>query len=368
MRNSLIRIAVAVIVFCFVTKALSAQAPRPCGNPRIDLIEMQKAENFLRQNKNRPLIVNRMVRVFFHICRNSDRTNAGATPAQIQAEFTQLSADYDPNSLCFANMGTDTIDNTQINTMINPDVPSSAALLNQFLIPGCINIFYQASLANGDGGNSYAIPNTFCSIARGNIGFQRSLSHEIGHCFGLSHTFAANGGPENIDGSNCSTAGDRVCDTPADPWSFNSNPPSACFDTTTFQCVYLGNCMDPKGATNYTPPFNNIMSYWEQTGQPGGCQRTVFTFGQYNRANGFLNTNAGLLATQSSSVITYGPVSINSGVEMRSALFDITTNGNVLLNGTIRASLQGQRVYLKPGFTASPSNGYVIIRPTNCNY
>jgi len=85
MNIKLIRAGVVVVVFCFLAEYIAAQAPGPCGNPPTKLAEMQKAQNFLRQNKNHPLIVNRMIRVFFHICRNDDKTNAGVTTAQIQA-------------------------------------------------------------------------------------------------------------------------------------------------------------------------------------------------------------------------------------------------------------------------------------------
>ncbi|MFZ1496708.1 MAG: M43 family zinc metalloprotease, partial [Saprospiraceae bacterium] len=43
-------------------------------------------------------------------------------------------------------------------------------------------------------------------------------THEMGHFFGLEHTFEViKYGVERADGSNCRNAGDRICDTPADP-------------------------------------------------------------------------------------------------------------------------------------------------------
>ncbi len=67
------------------------------------------------------------------------------------------------------------------------------------------------------------------------------VSHEVGHCLDLWHTFqgtAANtsGCAEAINGSNCTTCGDYVCDTPADANTGNSG--------------------------GYTPDMDNIMSYY----------------------------------------------------------------------------------------------------------
>ncbi len=44
-----------------------------------------------------------------------------------------------------------------------------------------------------------------------------TLAHELGHYFSLAHTHETNGGSELVNGTNCSTAGDDLCDTPADP-------------------------------------------------------------------------------------------------------------------------------------------------------
>lgn len=97
----------------------------------------------------------------------------------------------------------------------------------------------------------------------------KTMAHELGHYFGLFHTFERNtNGVELVNGSNCSSAGDLICDTPADP---------------SGTAVADSNCdLDPAIADNngdyYTPSICNIMSYYNNA-----CNGIKFTTGQYNR-------------------------------------------------------------------------------------
>lgn len=70
---------------------------------------------------------------------------------------------------------------------------------------------------------------------------------------------------ENINGSNCSTCGDYVCDTPADP---------CLLGKVDAFCQYIG-------GGGYTPLVDNYMSY-------SGLCRTDFTNGQANRVRAAL--------------------------------------------------------------------------------
>lgn len=79
-----------------------------------------------------------------------------------------------------------------------------------------------------------------------------TLPHEIGHYFGLMHTHETFYGAELVDGSNCTFAGDMICDTPADPTLGNTNVSPTCVYTGT---VVDGNMMP------YMPDVTNIMSY-----------------------------------------------------------------------------------------------------------
>ncbi len=77
------------------------------------------------------------------------------------------------------------------------------------------------------------------------------LAHELGHHLGLFHTHETFMGVELVNGSNCESAGDLICDTNAD---FN-------LSTGGLEgCNYVGNFVDVNGDL-YNPDPRNIMSY-----------------------------------------------------------------------------------------------------------
>jgi len=140
-------------------------------------------------------------------------------------------------------------------------------MLAQFFQPNVINVYYVDEIINMPGdvttpaGYAY-FPGGLDVIMMTKGGGQWTLAHEMGHFFGLYHTFEG-GGNELVNGSNCAFTGDLVCDTPAD---INGNSDG---------CVYTDMTPDPNGDI-YTPYMSNIMSYY------GGCE-IEFTGGQYNR-------------------------------------------------------------------------------------
>ena len=87
-----------------------------------------------------------------------------------------------------------------------------------------------------------------------------TLAHELGHFFGLFHTFERANGNELVDSSNCATAGDLICDTPADPyvrgapiqWTASDDP-----------CRFVFRGQDINGRF-YTPHTANVMSYYPE--------------------------------------------------------------------------------------------------------
>jgi len=346
----------------FLINIFSAKAQRPleCGKYIIDTTAERLANEYAARNKS-ALVVNTMIRVYFYIVADDDGSNVAATPAQVENEFNQLINDYAANNLCFANMGFRYIYSTNINNNINCDNPASYSALNIWLVPNCITIFYQRRLlANGGGtygGNAYAIPNTFCSVATGNLNQGRTTSHEVGHCLGLLHTFEPVNGFENINGSNCGTTGDRICDTPSDPWARGG-----CFSRSG--CAYTGNCVDGNGASNFSPPYSNIMSYWWL----GGCVPNLLTSGQYGRANGFIGSNAGLISTVSAFNNVTGPSTYNSTYGMLSAINNLSTSGAVVCTNNCVVGMAGRKVTLNPGFRATPTTGKITVRGNICFY
>lgn len=105
----------------------------------------------------------------------------------------------------------------------------------------------------------------------------KSITHEMGHYFGLLNTYEGSSEPadmELVDGSNCDTAGDGLCDTPADPFVLED-----LFTTwvdVSLGCRFVYAVPDPNGQ-QYIPDVGNLMS-----GFPDAC-KCGFTYEQYVR-------------------------------------------------------------------------------------
>ena len=130
-------------------------------------------------------------------------------------------------------------------------------------------------------------------------GTDRTLSHEVGHCMGLYHTFQG-----GCSGSSCATSGDNCCDTP--PVAADTYGCSATQNT----CNTDANGPDPWAGNDMEDQIENYMSY-------DMCQN-MFSQNQKTRMNTYLNstsTSTGLkqLTTPANLAFTgtadpYGPV------------------------------------------------------------
>ncbi len=89
-----------------------------------------------------------------------------------------------------------------------------------------------------------------------------TLAHEMGHFFGLRHTFSNNDlGDDLADNSVCCTESDFTCDTDPDPREITgSGGGTGCNGAPS--CTYNGSANDANGAMYPSYMIDNIMSYW----------------------------------------------------------------------------------------------------------
>lgn len=115
------------------------------------------------------------------------------------------------------------------------------------------------------------VGNTFTGnlvITRFSLRNPQILAHEMGHYFGLDHTFEENKYEKDI-GVDCKNTGDRICDTPIDPGAMYQ------VFVDPYECQMIHN--------KYKPMVNNIMGYY----QPCTKKSYQFTQGQTDRIKQF---------------------------------------------------------------------------------
>ncbi|WP_188506635.1 M43 family zinc metalloprotease [Parapedobacter pyrenivorans] len=198
-------------------------------------------------------ITDKIFLVHFHIIRKSDGTG-GLTTSQVDQVLSNLQIGMEQASICIVEKGRSFINNSTFFSG-NPDT-NFGSIVSTSRQTNAINIYLLPTGATAFG-KADGIPSNALVLA-GSYVLTPVVAHEFGHCVGLFHTHRGTariepgGGPaqcpELVNGSNSSTCGDYVTDTPADPeqWSFT--------------CAYVGTGTDANGQA-YSPLTDNVMSY-----------------------------------------------------------------------------------------------------------
>ncbi len=171
----------------------------------------------------------------------------------------------------------------------------------------------------------------------------RLVPHELGHTFNLLHTFEAAYGYERVtrgSGANCSTAGDLVCDTPADPYGRFTGASASCVTgcPSAFTCTFT----DDQNNL-YQPSATNIMSYYYP------CTHD-FTAGQYDRIQ------AGLAIRQSHTAYTLNAP--ETSMAAPSNVVATIANGTIVINWQDNS---GNEMGYFIERSTSPTTGFIPI-------
>lgn len=195
------------------------------------------------------------VNIFYHFVRRTNGTG-GKSTGLIGTLNSNLNNALAAHSIRVSSLGFDEIlddnyynfDDSKFNSLVYSSYSRSEAI-NIYLLDDDV---YDAGRAI-IGGNALVIGGAYrLGGVTQYLVPSLTLAHELGHCLGLYHTFETLFGNELVNGSNCTAAGDLVCDTPAESPLFAFEENASCAYTTTRT--------DANGDT-YAPDPHNIMNY-----------------------------------------------------------------------------------------------------------
>ncbi|MDP3557317.1 MAG: M43 family zinc metalloprotease [Bacteroidota bacterium] len=240
--------------------------------------------------------LNKKFSIVFYVVLDSNYSPGVATQPTLNLVVANLNAAFKRICVEFLNCSTVYIPHYPYNNwtknIVDPIVTSN------WYTDKTINFYIPTQVTgaiNDPNGYAYPPPATASStpkdvivcdkaalLSTNNANFQSSTPiHEMGHFFGLPHTFDEIGLPiipappagaisyEFFNRTNCYSQGDGFCDTEADPYplgySPNTNPVPVCH--------YLTGVQDGN-VEYYVPPVDNLMSLY-----PCRCH---FSQEQYN--------------------------------------------------------------------------------------
>ena len=307
MKKNLIYL-LAFLFIIIINDTIMAQATHYCSMTSADLAEVKR-----QMMENREELANHVftrndvtyVPVRFYLVALSNGTGRATERAGMQA-ICNLNENYSDQDVQFYLKEFKYLNNNTIYN--NPGSFSGSTNIKANMIYNAINIFVVGTdLGGGSGGGivqAYYQPpagtnsgaNDWIVCNQSFLTDQYVLTHEMGHFLSLPHPFdgwdntpwdpAVHGNPvlfstapeggqvEKVNGSNCMTAGDGICDTPAD-YNFGI--------TYSTGCNYTGDARDSNNEL-LVPLKENVMNYFT-------CSDQTFTDGQKIEVQNSLNSN-----------------------------------------------------------------------------
>ncbi|MCF8255872.1 MAG: zinc-dependent metalloprotease [Bacteroidia bacterium] len=215
------------------------------------------------------------VPVKFHIIGNSKGVGYYSIH-QLLETICELNQKYTPVGFHFYIA--DSVSYINDNDLYNGSADAIWNYASDFKLNGAVNVFFHGAGMQWCGvyfgGVDVVFIKNSCQGPNAT-----TLTHELGHFFGLPHTFSGwEGGDappssdiEKIDGSNCRTAGDGFCDTKAD------------YVSQRWSCPLPWNLTDPNNVV-FKPDSSIYMSY-----SSDNCQ-SRFSTEQMQAMNSNLNS------------------------------------------------------------------------------
>ena len=292
------------LIFVLLCLPLIGLGQNDCGTiPTQQQIDYLSQTRSARQNWNQ-IESTTWIPVQHHVVTETNGSG-GLSMSDITLIMNTLNTYYSSSNLQFYEC--DSINYINDSTYYDFDANDENIFCGSNDIQDVINIYYFNTVTSSSGsslcGYTRFPPSVDRVIMKNSCAINGStIVHELGHFFSLYHTH----GPTNtgtttelVNGSNCSTAGDDLCGTPADP---------NLSGLVTNSCQYTGTAVDANGQA-YVPDPTNIMSYSQKV-----C-RTFLSSDQYNRANySALNDRSYLTCSAAgctdSSALNYNSLSI----------------------------------------------------------
>jgi hypothetical protein len=284
------------------------------------------------------------VKYYLHVIRDNSG-QGGASQSQINAVISELEGSIFTDHDIYLGLGC-------INEINNTALLIDGCLINAhygtYSFPDGLNIYLTTGSCGSVFGNAVR-PGNNCWINVA-MNIDNTAAHEVGHNLGLIHTFG--GSSECADGSNCTTAGDQICDTPADPYPSGLN----CFNSSA--CTYDNMCLLDQNGSCATQAYFDfdpsiMMSYYH------GCY-TRFTEGQAEIMRGSVNGGPVSFVSQGPFYITQPtiwstPQQFDVDVIIKSG-GDLTISTQVLMG-------PGRRILLESDASLTVDAGHITVGP-----
>jgi hypothetical protein len=328
---------------------------RKSTKPKVDSTVLRQRLRTLSVTATTPYII----KLFVVIFSTDDGSGATVNHNEVRRQIGFMKDYFARHDICFILGAIQVVNNSALYS-INKDEEED--LLAPYVREGYVTIFIHNSVTDNDLSNiigtAYDIPNNYLSVEGPVIGDStrsKLLTHEMGHCLGLLHTFEDSEGEENVrrsgDCKDCDGDGDFLCDTPADR---EASPSFISSD-----CRYTGSRTDDCGDRLEMAP-DNLMSYHR-----GSCN-TRFTAGQGNRCRNHIITEDILTdALASDNLTQFFSFTYDDGYRIYLARNTVTFSASsYVATGSAKVNASAKAIVVKAGtqFKPTVNSGYAVLR------